>query len=56
MDVKATGLKSLFSMGQVFFGTGMITVFFHRAGMMSESSDHWKIGHHAGTSSSAHVF
>ena len=56
IEVRATGLKSLFSIGQGFSGTGMMMDFFQMAGTVHESTDRWKTGHHAGVSSSAEVF
>lgn len=56
MDVSATAVKSLFTFRHVFFGTGVITDYFHKAGMICESTDFLKMGHHAGVSSSGHVF
>jgi hypothetical protein len=40
MGVRETGLKSLFSFGQGFLGTGVIMAFFQMDGRGWESTDH----------------
>ena len=41
VDVRATGCKSLSSLGLLFLGTGTIRDFFHRQGTMPVSIDSW---------------
>ncbi len=56
IEVRATGLKSLFSDGQGFLAIGIMTEFFQTADTVCRSTDCWKMGHHVGVSSSAHAF
>ena len=53
-DVRAIGLKSVLVEGEYIFGTRMIINLFHSAGTVQQSSDFWKMGHHAADSSKGH--